>query len=104
MARQTLKELQNELNTKNAELNSMKQVFEDQIRDLEKKLSDTEKTKESYWAWYQNADKEIEDIHSFLNILPNAVPKVYKETPDSYEQTRKATERLMIWVIQELKK
>lgn len=101
MPKQTLSaqivELQNEVARLHAELDDKDET----IKEIEKKLDIETKSKDSFYNSRHALQKELNEIHSFLDGLPNPVPKTYvvkSSWGSEQESERSILTRLTAWV------
>ena len=72
--------LSTQLKTAKAEI----KVLEDKVSKLEKDVKQQSEVKDMYYRQKQELEKEIEAVHSLLDVLEGAIPR--KTVPDASQE------------------
>lgn len=71
-----------------------------EIVDLQKKVKSMETTKEMYYKQCGELKAEIEQVHQFLDAVPNSVARTSNEEQEYARTTRSIVTRLGAWLTQ----
>ena len=74
-------------------------VKNQEISELQKALKDEQAMKEHYKTVSISAQKELQDVHSFLDGLPNVLPQ---KKPEASWESYSVSARLLSWIANKL--
>ena len=91
--RTKLKVCNNEIENLKNLLNSKQEA----IHKLEKDFKSLESTKDYYYKKHEVLEKEIDQLHEFLDAVPNSIPRK-QDRESCYSIERNVMTRLIAWL------
>lgn len=71
-------------------------VLPEQLAKMQKEIASEKSSKEYYSRQNDEARKELEDVHTVLDVIPGALPR--KDPTDQYGRTYSVTLRLTVYL------
>lgn len=82
------------MSTRKPAVTTLLKKANERIVELEKQLAQATATKDSYYASSQKSDQELEQIHSFMDAIPGAIPR---QNEQNY-RTNSPMTRIAAWL------